>query len=472
METWRIIALIMGWILGAGVICWLYRNRNGLNRFYYCTLITIILAVAGYFTYCAFMNQWYRYHMIMPVKEQYAVNQPIKPDEYIDDFNEICSIIERHYKLADAKGISLSILKKENEKEIKKAQDNREYCLALQKYFAGLKNMHTCPIYDTYIAFASAEWRKDSLYVIVNETGLPFSTGDKILSVDGMDAHKWKEKMMEYSTASTDKARAYMTAKYVFASYTDTIRILRISHNDSVFTVTVPLNESAKKEVERYEKKAKEQEDSKIKRKKSGKPHCVETISLGDFSQSSAKRFIEHYKRVRHSNNLILDIMNNTGGLKINAERIASLLIKKPYKLNNGKEITPDSLAFKGKLYVMIGPSTSSAAEYLTNILKETGSAILVGDDTGGDFGTAPLKFRTSHNTYFTVGTGIPRRTPAGNPTEGKGVSPDIKIIEKADLPNFKNTYLRILGMVLSDKIKQLENQSSTNNKTENYETE
>ena len=164
--------------------------------------------------------------------------------------------------------------------------------------------------------------------------------------------------------------------------------------------------------------------------------------------------------------------MNNTGGLKINAERIASLLIKKPYKLNNWKEITPDSLAFKGKLYVMIGPSTSSAAEYLTNILKETGSAILVGDDTGGDFGTAPLKFRTSHNTYFTVGTGIPRRTPAGNPTEGKGVSPDIKIIEKADLPNFKNTYLRILGMVLSDKIKQLENQSSTNNKTENYETE
>ena len=55
--------------------------------------------------------------MIMPVKEQYAVNQPIQPDEYMDDFNEICSIIERHYKLADAKGISLSILKKEMKKK-------------------------------------------------------------------------------------------------------------------------------------------------------------------------------------------------------------------------------------------------------------------------------------------------------------------------------------------------------------------
>lgn len=472
METWRIITLIVDWIWAVGIICWLYRNRKKLGRVYYWTLITIIPTVAGYCTYRACISQWYRYHLTMPIKEQYAINQRITPNEYVDDFSEICSMIKRHYKLADTKGISLERLKEECEKEIKEAQNNREYCLALQKYFAGLKNMHTSIIYNTYIAFASAEWRKDSLYVTVNKTGLPFSIGDKILSVDGMEVHHWKKKMRKYVTASTDKARAYMTAKFIFTSYTDTVRTLRISHNDSIFTVAVPLNESTKKEVERGEKAANNKEYLEIRKKETRTPHYVEMLTLGDFSHLSAGRFIKNYTLVRHSKNLILDLVNNVGGLKINAERIASLLIKKPYKRNDGKEITPDSLAFKGKLYVMIGPGTSSAAEYLTNILKETGSAILVGDETGGDFGTTPLKFRTSHDTYFTIGTGVPRRTLLGNLTEGVGVSPDIKITEKSNESNFRNTFLRVLNMVLSDKIKQLENYSFTNYKIENNKTE
>lgn len=472
MEIWRIITLIVVWIFDIVMICWLYRGRKELGRVYCWIFTTITLASAGYSIYRVFMNQWYRYHMTMPVKEQYAINQRITPDEYMDDFNEICGMIEKHYKLADVKGISLDRLKEESEKEIKEAQDNREYCLALHKYFAGLKNMHTYPRYDIYVAFALAEWRNDSLYVTLNNTGLSFSVGDRILSVDGMEVHSWKEKMMEYVEASTDKARAYMTARFVFTSYTDTTRTLLISHKDSVFTVTVPLNESLKKEIDKCEKKNNEKEDSIVKKKESATPNYVEMLMLGDFSQTSTKRFFENYKQVRTSNNLILDLMNNIGGLKINAEKIASLLIKKPYSLNDKKMIVPDSLSFKGKLYVMIGPGTSSAAEYLVNILKETESAILVGDETGGDFGTTPLNFRTSHGTYFTIGTGIPRLTSSGNPTEGKGVNPDIKITEKANLSNSENTLLRIFKMLLLDKIKLLKNKSLINTQTENYGTE
>ena len=44
---------------------------------------------------------------------------------------------------------------------------------------------------------ADAEWRSDSLYVSANLTGLSFKKGDRILSVDGVDALSWREQYEE-----------------------------------------------------------------------------------------------------------------------------------------------------------------------------------------------------------------------------------------------------------------------------------
>ena len=45
-----------------------------------------------------------------------------------------------------------------------------------------------------------------------------------------------------------------------------------------------------------------------------------------------------------------------------------------------------------------------------------------MGEETTGDFGTTPLTFLTSHDTYFTLGYGKPKTTFKGEPREGKAV--------------------------------------------------
>lgn len=129
-----------------------------------------------------------------------------------------------------------------------------------------------------------------------------------------------------------------------------------------------------------------------------------------------------------------MSLLNNPGGLVRNMEKIAALLLKQSYQAET--LITPSEDSFKGRLYVMIGQNTCSAAEHLASILKESGSAVLVGEETTGDFGTTPLTFLTSHDTYFTLGYGKPKTTSNGNPREGKAVEPHYRIKENAALSN------------------------------------
>ena len=130
-------------------------------------------------------------------------------------------------------------------------------------------------------------------------------------------------------------------------------------------------------------------------------------------------------------------------------EKIASLLLKQPYKAET--LITPSEDSFKGKLYVMIGQNTFSAAEFLASILKESGSAVLVGEETNGDFGVRPLTFCTSNNTYFSLGYGKPKTTFKGNPREGKAVEPHYRIKENAALSKGFNTIRIAYYLAMND---------------------
>ena len=130
-------------------------------------------------------------------------------------------------------------------------------------------------------------------------------------------------------------------------------------------------------------------------------------------------------------------------------EKIAALLLKQPYQAET--LITPTEDSFKGKLYVMIGQNTFSAAEYLASILKESGSAVLVGEETNGDFGVRPLTFCTSHDTYFSLGYGKPKTTFNGNPREGKAVEPHYRIKENAALSNDFNTVRTTYYLAMDD---------------------
>lgn len=105
---------------------------------------TIYIAVKNYPKY------WFGYHLTMKPEKQFVLEQNIEPNEYMDDFKEICDIVEKHYSLAEYKGISLKSLRNKYSIKVKNAKDSREYFLAIQQYFSELRNSHTYLIYNKY----------------------------------------------------------------------------------------------------------------------------------------------------------------------------------------------------------------------------------------------------------------------------------------------------------------------------------
>lgn len=419
-------------IVGISICIYIKRKKLGLwivSSLYLLILLgTIYIAVRNYPIY------WVGYHLTMKAEKQFVLEQDIEPDEYMDDFKEICDIVEKHYSLADYKGISLKSLRDKYSVKVMNAKDNREYFLAIQQYFSELRNSHTCLRYSKYTTMVDAEWRSDSLYVSANLTEYPLKKGDRILSVDGIDVVSWRDSMKNYVPGSTEKGRYVHTEDYVFSSYIDTVRNLCLCRDDSVFNVTVELSRDGMQRISEHNKEIRSAETKSIMNSPKDKKEYLTLLSLSGFTDEETEEFILKYNKVKNYQCIILNLLNNHGGLVRNMEKIAALLLKHPYQAET--LITPSEDSFKGKLYVMIGQNTFSAAEYLASILKESGSAVLVGEETTGDFGVRPLTFCTSHDTYFSLGYGKPKTTFKGNLREGKAVEPHYRIKENAALSN------------------------------------
>lgn len=432
-----------------GISIYIYIKRKKLGFWVVSILYLLILGGTVYIAMKNYPKYWVGYHLTMKPKKQFVSEQDIEVDEYMDDFKEICDIVEKHYSLAEYKGISLKSLRDKYSVKVMNAKDNREYFLAIQQYFSELKNSHTCLRYSKYTTMADAEWRCDSLYVSTNLTRLSFKRGDRILSVDGIDVLSWRDSMKNYVTGSTERGRYAHTADYVFSSCIDTVRNLCLCRDDSVFNVTVELSRDGMQHISKYNKETRKSENKRIMNSPKDKQEYFTLLSLSGFSDEDTEEFKLKYNKVKNYQCIILNLLNNSGGLVRNMEKIAALLLKQPYQTEN--LITPSEDSFKGKLYVMIGQNTFSAAEYLACILKESGSAVLVGEETTGDFGATPLTFHTSHNTYFSLGYGKPKTTFNGNPREGKAVEPHYRIKEKAALSNDFNTVRTTYYLAMDD---------------------
>lgn len=110
----------------------------------------------------------------------------------------------------------------------------------------------------------------------------------------------------------------------------------------------------------------------------------------------------------------------------------------------------PEADAYKGKIYLLTGCQTFSAAESFTIDMKESGNAVLVGGPTGGDTGNRPRPFRTSHHTYFRIPTSEPDLSPQGFPMEGVGIQPHYQVSQTvADFMKNEDTVLNhAIGLV------------------------
>ena len=444
-----ILADIISAVIIIGISIYIYIRRKELGFLRVSILYLMILGGIIYITTEKYQQYWELYHLTMIPEKQFVSDQDIEPDEYMDDFREICGIVEKHYSLAEYKGIPLKFLRDKYSVMVKDAKDNREYFLAVQQYFSELKNSHTSLIYKRYSTMADAEWRRDSLYISINLTEYPLKKGDRILSVDGIDALSWRDSMKNYVIGSTEKGRIIHTADYVFSSCIETVRNLCLCRGDSVFQVTVNLSKEGMQHITKHNKETRKSEYNRIMDSPKDKKEYFTLLSLSGFTDEETEEFILKYNKVKNYQCIILNLLNNAGGLIRNMEKIAALLLKQPYQAET--LITPSDNSFKGKLYVMIGQNTFSAAEYLASILKESGSAVLVGEETTGDFGVTPLTFRTSHVTYFSLGYGEPKTTFKGNPREGIAVEPHYLIKENAVLSNDFNTLRTTYYLAMND---------------------
>lgn len=186
-------AQILCLIITIGASVYIYIKRKKLGFWTVSILYLLILGGTIYIAVKNYPKYWFGYHLTMKPEKQFVLEQNIEPNEYMDDFKEICDIVEKHYSLAEYKGISLKSLRNKYSIKVKNAKDSREYFLAIQQYFSELRNSHTYLIYNKYSTLADAEWRCDSLYVSINLTDLPFQKGDRILSIDGIDASSWRD---------------------------------------------------------------------------------------------------------------------------------------------------------------------------------------------------------------------------------------------------------------------------------------
>lgn len=427
----------------------LYKKK--ITKFWLVCIFFLLIIGSIIFIYIEnYPNYWVKEHLSMKVESQFVSEQDIEKEEYMNDFFEICDIIEKRYILAEHKGISLKHLRQKYSVMVSKARNNKEYFTAIKQYFSELKNAHTNLIYNKYMALANAEWRCDSLYITTNMTKLPIETGDRIISIDGVEALLWRDSMENYVIASNEITRYRNTADYVFSSHIDTVRTLCLKRADSVFHVKVELNKNGMRQVFKSNREFKEIEIKEIQESSKNKNEEIFTVlTLTGFTDEDTEEFRLKYDKVKDRQYIILDLLNNSGGLVRNMEKIASFLLKRPYQ--GISFIKPSENSFKGKLYVMIGSKTFSAAEYLASILKESESAVLVGDNTAGDFGTTPLIFCTSHGTYFSLGYGKPSNTIKGAPREGKGVAPHYRITEDSNINNSQNTLKKTLMLIMSD---------------------
>lgn len=146
-----------------GVLGVVFRKRLGKRK--QRQLCLVLLVGIGYNGYRIYDCLWWKRHLTMEAELQFVGDQKIRLEDYPEDFEEICNVVEKHYKLAERKGIALETLREECRQEVLRAKNNTEYVRVLQKYFAALKNLHSFPMYAPYQAPASAEWRCDSLYV-------------------------------------------------------------------------------------------------------------------------------------------------------------------------------------------------------------------------------------------------------------------------------------------------------------------
>ena len=418
-----------------------------MKKFFIFIIVVLGLMVAMFAAYV--LIKWYpiRGHAELEEIQQYDADKiPVEPKDFRNDFEEIFELVKDRYPYTDEKHINFDSLHDIYLQRIDTMQSKVAYSLLIKEFFGNLKCAHADNVSIEEPWFIQG----DQIIVIDNRVFVdkPSNSAikaglrdkDEIVSVDGVPVNKWVTDKSKYVSASTDAARYLYSAKNILWSYTDSVKRLDVIRQGKPLTLTIHL------QSQYIPTKNKEQDVTW--RKLSSQIGYIDVRSM---VEGVDKQFSEALKSLNNLPYLIVDIRENTGGNSSVGDFIAQHLIKGERTIWNGTKLSPSADAYKGKVIVLEGPVTVSAAESFLITMKESGDAIVVGTPSAGDTGGNPRLFKTTYGMYYWIPICHPfKYSPKGFPLEGKGIKPHYLVPMKVnDFLLGKDTQLSYSGELI-----------------------
>lgn len=160
-------------------------------------------------------------------------------------------------------------------------------------------------------------------------------------------------------------------------------------------------------------------------------------IKVAAFTRGSGERVRRAVQTAPKGAGVLLDLRGNCGGLVSEAVTAASAF------LDGGLVTTYDVRGEQKALYArpggdtekplvaLVDGGTMSAAELLTGALQDRGRAITVGSRTFGK-GSVQMPERLPDGSVAELTVGH-YRTPSGHDVDGRGITPDVPAVERAE---------------------------------------
>lgn len=152
-----------------------------------------------------------------------------------------------------------------------------------------------------------------------------------------------------------------------------------------------------------------------------------------DFKKSIDSAFDEIEKQ--HVQNLIIDIRDNQGGDAVNGKLLLSHLLDSAftlvYKGPSSGSHKPAMNNYKGAVYLLINGGSFSMSGMVAACLQRTNSAVLIGQETGGNailLSGKPHTFRLP-NSHITCDIATRSWQVQDKPNEGHGVMPHYIVV-------------------------------------------
>lgn len=354
---------------------------------------------------------------------------PVEPKDFRKDFEEMFKVVKDKYVYKDTKHLNLDSIHTACLQRLDTMQSKVAYSLLIKEFFGNLKCAHAdnVSIEEPWFIQGNQIIVIDNRVFVDKPSNSAIKAGlrdkDEIVSVDGVPVNKWVANNTKYISASTDAARYLYSAKDILWSYTDSVKKLDIIRQGKPLTLTVHLQSQYIPE--------KNKEQDVTWKKLSSKVGYIDVRSMLD---GVDKQFSKALTSLSQLPFLIVDIRNNGGGNSSVGDFIAQHLIKGERTIWNGTKLSPSADAYKGKVIVLAGPVTVSAAESFLITMKESGDAIVVGTPSAGDTGGNPRLFKTTHGMYYWFPIGHPfTHSPKGFPLEGEGIKPHHLVPMKVD---------------------------------------